>query len=188
MTRETQLPAAARDGFVTYDELRGPDLDAARWSPARLPLPTGSEHIPVDPNAELAVGEGEVRVTIPRFSLPYSRGARASWSPARAGSARQAFVTLCSAASDAAGSTQWRMGWVPAAGVADPSARICLNRRGPCRPRHAPLFCWRGSSRPSGQPAADSSQQRRKKPNMKFRLRTRSSPPAARRRPSSSAT
>ena len=40
MTPETQAPAAARDGFVTYDELRGPDLDAARWSPARLPLPT----------------------------------------------------------------------------------------------------------------------------------------------------
>lgn len=71
MTPETQAAAAARDGFVTYDELRGPDLDAARWSPARLPLPTGGEHIPLDPNAELAVGEGEVRVTIPRFSLSH---------------------------------------------------------------------------------------------------------------------
>ena len=40
-----------RDGFVTYDELRGPELDMARWSPARLPLPTGGEHIPLDPNA-----------------------------------------------------------------------------------------------------------------------------------------
>ena len=70
---KTQAPAAARDGFVTYDELRGPDLDAARWSPARLPLPTGGEHIPLDPNAELAVGEGEVRVTIPRFSLSHDR-------------------------------------------------------------------------------------------------------------------
>jgi hypothetical protein len=62
--------AAAPDGFVTYDELRGPDLDAERWDPARLPLPTG-EHIPLDPNAELAVGEGEVQVTIPRFSLSH---------------------------------------------------------------------------------------------------------------------
>jgi Family of unknown function (DUF6081) len=69
VTPETQVPAAAPDGFVTYDELRGPDLDAARWSPARLPLPTGGEHIPLDPNVELAVAEGEVRVTIPRFSL-----------------------------------------------------------------------------------------------------------------------
>jgi hypothetical protein len=59
----------AREGFVTYDDLSGPDLDAARWSPARLPRPTGGEHVPLDPNAELAVGEGEVRVTIPRFSL-----------------------------------------------------------------------------------------------------------------------
>jgi hypothetical protein len=67
----TQAAAAARDGFVTYDELTGPDLDAARWSPARLPLPTGGDHIPLDPNAELAVGEGEVRVTIPRFSLSH---------------------------------------------------------------------------------------------------------------------
>ena len=61
------------DRFVTYDELVGPDLDASRWSPARLPLPTGDEHIPLDPQAELAVGEGEVRVTIPRFSLSHDR-------------------------------------------------------------------------------------------------------------------
>jgi hypothetical protein len=61
MTPETQAPAAARDPFVTYDELRGLDLDAALWSPARLPLPTG-DHVPLDPNAELAVGDGEVRV------------------------------------------------------------------------------------------------------------------------------
>jgi hypothetical protein len=72
-TPETQAPASGRDGFVTYDELRGPDLDAARWSPARLPLPTGGEHLPLDPNAALAVGEGEVRVTIPRFSLSHDR-------------------------------------------------------------------------------------------------------------------
>jgi hypothetical protein len=58
------------NGFITYDELSGPDLDATRWGPARLPLPTG-EHIPLDPNAELAVGEGEVRVTIPHFSLSH---------------------------------------------------------------------------------------------------------------------
>src|ERR671925_1289764 len=63
--------AAARDGFLTYDELRGPDLDAAYWSPARLPRPTGGEHIPLDPNAEVTVGEGEVRVTIPRFSMAH---------------------------------------------------------------------------------------------------------------------
>jgi hypothetical protein len=67
-----ETPAAARDGFVTYDELEGPGLDAARWTPARLPLPTGGEHIPLDPNAELTVGDGEVRVTIPRFSLAHS--------------------------------------------------------------------------------------------------------------------
>jgi hypothetical protein len=72
VTPETEGAAAATDGFVTYDELRGPDLDAARWSPARLPLPAG-EHIPLDPNAELAVGEGEVRVTIRRFSLSHDR-------------------------------------------------------------------------------------------------------------------
>jgi hypothetical protein len=57
--------------MAPYDELRGPDLDPARWAPARLPLPTGGEHIPLDPNAELAVGEGEVRVTIPRFSMSH---------------------------------------------------------------------------------------------------------------------
>jgi hypothetical protein len=72
MTPKTQAPAAARDGFVTYDELRGPDLDTARWIPARVPLPAGGEHIPLDPNAKLAVADGEVRVTIPRFSLAHS--------------------------------------------------------------------------------------------------------------------
>ena len=71
MTPEMQVPAATRDCFVSYDELAGPDLDAARWGPARLPLPTGAEHIPLDPDAELVVGEGEVRVTIPRFSLSH---------------------------------------------------------------------------------------------------------------------
>jgi hypothetical protein len=58
------------DDFVTYDELTGPDLDAERWDAARLPLPTG-EHVPLDPNAEVAVGQGEVQVTIPRFSLSH---------------------------------------------------------------------------------------------------------------------
>jgi hypothetical protein len=71
VTPDTRAAPAAGDGFATYDELRGPDLDAARWSPARLPLPTGGAHIPLDPNAEVAVGEGEVRVTIPRFSLSH---------------------------------------------------------------------------------------------------------------------
>jgi uncharacterized protein DUF6081 len=70
MTSERQVSPAAPDDFVTYDELTGPELDSARWSPARLPLPTG-EHNAVDPNAELVVGEGEVRVTIPRFSLSH---------------------------------------------------------------------------------------------------------------------
>jgi hypothetical protein len=65
---QISLPA---DGFVTYDELSGPGLDPARWSPARLPLPAGGEHIPLDPNAELTVAEGEVRVSIPRFSLSH---------------------------------------------------------------------------------------------------------------------
>jgi Family of unknown function (DUF6081) len=59
------------DDFVTYDELGGPDLDAARWTPARMPLPTGDEHVPLDPNAELTVGDAEVQVAIPRFSLSH---------------------------------------------------------------------------------------------------------------------
>jgi len=67
------MATSAGDGFVTYDELRGPDLDAARWIPPRLPLPTGGEHVPLDPNAALAVGDGEVRVRIPRFSLSHDR-------------------------------------------------------------------------------------------------------------------
>jgi Family of unknown function (DUF6081) len=55
----------------TYDALAGPILDPALWMPARLPLPSGDEHVPRDPNADLVVGEGELRVTIPRFSLAH---------------------------------------------------------------------------------------------------------------------
>jgi hypothetical protein len=57
MTPETENPTAARDDLVLYDELTGPDLEAAHWSPARLPLPTGGEHLALDPNAEVAVGK-----------------------------------------------------------------------------------------------------------------------------------
>jgi hypothetical protein len=62
----------ARTDFATYDELEGPDLDPALWTPARLPLPSGGEHLALDPNAELAVSGGEVRVRIPRFSIAHS--------------------------------------------------------------------------------------------------------------------
>jgi Family of unknown function (DUF6081) len=57
--------------FATYDELAGPELDPARWTAARLPLPTGDEHVPLDPNAQITVSDGEVRVRIPRFSLSH---------------------------------------------------------------------------------------------------------------------
>ncbi len=57
--------------FSTYDALEGPDLGAGHWTPARLPLPTGGEHVALDPNAERTVGAGEIRVTIPRFSLSH---------------------------------------------------------------------------------------------------------------------
>jgi hypothetical protein len=73
MPPETQVSPAAPEGFVTYDELTGPDLDSARWELPRLPLPNGGEHVPLDPNAELAVGDGEVRVTIPRFSVSHDQ-------------------------------------------------------------------------------------------------------------------
>ncbi|MFL5849103.1 MAG: DUF6081 family protein, partial [Solirubrobacteraceae bacterium] len=71
MTPQTPAAAVARDGFVTYDELSGSDLDASRWTPARLPLPTGGPHIALEPDAQLAVGGGEVRVTIPRFAVAH---------------------------------------------------------------------------------------------------------------------
>ena len=71
MTPETQPQAAAADGFARYDDFSGPDLHAARWAPVRLPLPTGGEHTPLDPNAQLAVDAGEVRVMISRFSLSH---------------------------------------------------------------------------------------------------------------------
>jgi Family of unknown function (DUF6081) len=45
------------------------DLDAAHWSVPRLPLAAGGEHVPLDPEAQVTVADGEVRVTIPRFSV-----------------------------------------------------------------------------------------------------------------------
>lgn len=57
--------------FATYDALEGPELDSARWSPARLPLPAGGEHVPLDPQARVTVGAGELAVTIPQFSLAH---------------------------------------------------------------------------------------------------------------------
>jgi hypothetical protein len=68
---ERDRSEAGEGGLVTYDEFGGPDLDAALWSPARLPLPTGGDHLPLDASAEVAVAEGEVRVTIPRFSMAH---------------------------------------------------------------------------------------------------------------------
>lgn len=62
---------AGDDGFLLYDALTGPGLDAAHWQPARLPLPGGGEHVPLDPDAEVTVGDGEIRVAIPRFSLAH---------------------------------------------------------------------------------------------------------------------
>jgi hypothetical protein len=55
----------------TYGELNGPDLDPAWWSPARLPLPAGGDHIPLDPNAEVTVGDDGVHVRIPRLSASH---------------------------------------------------------------------------------------------------------------------
>jgi hypothetical protein len=71
MTPQTQAPAVGRDGFTAYDELSGPHVDASRWTPAHLPLPTGARHIALHPDAQLAVGDGEVRVTIPRFAVSH---------------------------------------------------------------------------------------------------------------------
>src|SRR4051794_22340134 len=71
MTPQTPAPATAREGFMTYDELRGPDLDPSRWTPAILPLPTGDRHVPRDPNAEVVVSDGEVRVTMARFTVSH---------------------------------------------------------------------------------------------------------------------
>jgi hypothetical protein len=70
---DTPGPPPAGDGFVLYDELTGPELDAARWSHVRLPLPSGEEHDAWDRGAELTVADGAVEVTIPRFSIAHDR-------------------------------------------------------------------------------------------------------------------
>jgi hypothetical protein len=61
------------NGFVTYDEFTGPELDAGRWSVDPIPLPGGAQHLPLDPNARIVVGDGEVHVAVPRFSLSNDR-------------------------------------------------------------------------------------------------------------------
>jgi hypothetical protein len=62
---------APRDGWQAYDDFAGPALDRERWAPARLPMPDGSFHEPLDPNAEMTVADGELRVRIPRFTLSH---------------------------------------------------------------------------------------------------------------------
>lgn len=60
------------DAFVVYDECQGPELDEGLWQPAQLPVPSGSgTHMPLDPASHVRVGEGHVRVEIPRFSLSH---------------------------------------------------------------------------------------------------------------------
>jgi hypothetical protein len=59
--------------FVVYDEPTGPELDAGRWTVEPLPLPGGGSHLPRDPGARVVAGDGEVQVTIPRFSLSDDR-------------------------------------------------------------------------------------------------------------------
>jgi hypothetical protein len=48
-----------------------PELETATWIPARLPLPDGSVHLALDPNADVAAGDDEMHVTIPRFSIAH---------------------------------------------------------------------------------------------------------------------
>jgi hypothetical protein len=57
--------------WVVYDELAGPELVPALWAPEQLPLPEGGVRIPCDPNADVLVGDGQIRVNIPRFSLSH---------------------------------------------------------------------------------------------------------------------
>jgi hypothetical protein len=59
------------DSFV-YDRFDGPDLDAALWAPAPIELPSDDNRPLIDPLAKRTVGAGEVRVTIPRFSLSHN--------------------------------------------------------------------------------------------------------------------
>ncbi|WP_419996692.1 DUF6081 family protein [Streptomyces boninensis] len=64
----TSNPQTAHGDFVTYDDLKGPDLDPALWQGISVPIPGGGEWTASDPNAQVTVGEGAIRVTIPRFS------------------------------------------------------------------------------------------------------------------------
>jgi hypothetical protein len=72
MTPGAQAPAEAREGYVTYDELPGPRLHAARWSPARLPLPTVASTSRWTPTPSWPSGRAKCGWTIPRFSLTHS--------------------------------------------------------------------------------------------------------------------
>ena len=65
----------AHDGFATYDELRGPDLDAGRWSPARLPLPTGGDDEDVEPRPPTWTRDGSSHVEewVASTQVPTSR-------------------------------------------------------------------------------------------------------------------
>src|SRR5581483_9299070 len=68
--RSTDMRKPGRDAdFVSYGDLSGPELQADQWTPVPLPLPTGGTHLPMDPGANVTVGDDAVDVVIPRFSL-----------------------------------------------------------------------------------------------------------------------
>jgi Family of unknown function (DUF6081) len=56
-----------RADWTVYDDLTGPDLDAARWKPVELPLPeetlTG-----VEPGARITVADGSITLSVERFT------------------------------------------------------------------------------------------------------------------------
>jgi Family of unknown function (DUF6081) len=53
--------------WTVHDTFEGPDFDLDRWSSGNPPLPGGGV-APLEPDAQVAVGEGVLTVSIPRFT------------------------------------------------------------------------------------------------------------------------
>jgi Family of unknown function (DUF6081) len=67
----TTAGPADRSDWTVYDDLRGPELDGARWKPAEVPVPEGIR-TGVEPGARLTVADGSVTLSVERFTRSHA--------------------------------------------------------------------------------------------------------------------
>jgi hypothetical protein len=57
--------------WTVYDDLEGPELDTARWTPVEVPIPGGTR-TGAEPGARITVRDGSVTVSVERFAREHT--------------------------------------------------------------------------------------------------------------------